>query len=74
MAGIQTEGVKIEEAQGHDLLKADFLVIAAGSVRENRLMSEIEMLISEVYVIGYAKEPRNALEAIKEGFLTGLKI
>ena len=57
MAGIQTEGVEIEEAKSHDLLKVDSLVVAAGFVRKNRLMFEIEMLIWEVYVIGDAKEP-----------------
>jgi hypothetical protein len=30
--------------------------------------------VPEMHVIGDAKSPRNALEAIKEGFLTGLKI
>jgi 2,4-dienoyl-CoA reductase (NADPH2) len=74
VVGIRPEGVETEDAQGHSLLNADSVVVAAGSVRENRLLSEIEALISEVYIIGDAKEPRNALEAIKEGFLTGLKI
>jgi hypothetical protein len=31
-------------------------------------------LVPEIYTIGDAKAPRNALEAIKEGFLTGLRI
>jgi len=74
VVGNRPEGVEIEEAQGRDLLNADSVVVAAGSVRENRLMSEIEALILEVYIIGDAKESRNTLEAIKEGFLTGLKI
>ena len=74
VVGIRPEGVEIEETQGRDLLNADSVVVAAGSVRENRLLSEVEALISEAYIIGDAKEPRNALEAIKEGFLTGLKI
>lgn len=74
VVGIRPEGVEIEKDQGRDLLNADSVVVAAGSVRENRLMSEIEALISEVYIVGDAKEPRNALEAIKEGFLTELKI
>jgi 2,4-dienoyl-CoA reductase (NADPH2) len=74
VVGIRPEGVEIEEAQGRDLLDADSVVVAAGSVRENSLLSEIEALVLEAYIIGDAKEPRNALEAIKEGFLTGLKI
>ena len=74
MVGIRREGVEIEDAQGRDHLNADSVVVAAGSVGENRLLSEIEALVSEVHIIGDAKEPRNVLEAIKEGFLTGLKI
>ena len=74
VVGIRPEGVEIEDAQGRDHLNADSVVVAAGSVGENRLLSEIEALVSEVHIIGDAKEPRNVLEAIKEGFLTGLKI
>jgi 2,4-dienoyl-CoA reductase (NADPH2) len=66
--------VEIKNAQGRDLLKTDSVVIATGSLPENRLMAEIDRLIPEVYIIGDAKKPRNAMEAIKEGFLTGLKI
>lgn len=40
---------------------------------ENPLAS-LKDLVPELYVIGDAKKPRNALEAIKEGFLTGLKL
>jgi 2,4-dienoyl-CoA reductase (NADPH2) len=49
-------------------------VIAAGSRSDNELVNEIENLVPEVYIIGDAKEPRKALEAISEGFLVGLKI
>jgi hypothetical protein len=42
--------------------------------KENRLMADIGGLVPEVYTVGDAKEPRNALEAIKEGFFIGLKI
>ena len=67
-------GVIFEKNGVKDTLLADSVVIAAGTESEDDLVKEIEDLISEVYVIGDAKEPRNALEAIKEGFLTGLNI
>jgi 2,4-dienoyl-CoA reductase (NADPH2) len=73
VVAVLPEGVEIENAQGRDLLKTDSVVVATGSLPENRLMAEIDGLIPEVYVIGDAKKPRNAMEAIKEGFLTGLK-
>ncbi len=71
---VSTEGVEIEKEGNGDLLPADSLVIAAGAESENSLVDQIGGDIPEVYTIGDAKEPRNALEAIKEGFLTGLKI
>lgn len=71
---IKPEGLEVEKQDGPDLLPADSIVIAAGSRSENELVNEIENLVPETYVIGDAKEPRKALEAIREGFLVGLKI
>jgi len=68
------EGVKIEKEEGDDFLPADSVVIATGAESENSLSGEIGDLVPEIYTIGDAGEPRDALEAIKEGFITGLKI
>ena len=72
--GITPEGLEIETTEGPDFLSADSIVIAAGSGSENKLVDELEGLVPELYTIGDAKEPRNALEAIREGFLVGLRI
>jgi 2,4-dienoyl-CoA reductase (NADPH2) len=72
--GIRPEGVEIEKGEKHNLLPADSVVVAAGAEPENVLVEEIVDLAPEIYTIGDAKAPRNALEAIKEGFLTGLRI
>ena len=72
--GIKPAGIEIEREGGADFLPADSIVIAAGSAAENSLVSEIEKLVSEVHIIGDAKEPRKALDAIREGYLAGLKI
>jgi len=66
-------GLKIQKDDREELLPADSIVIATGSKSENALAS-IKDLAPEIYVIGDAKKPRNALEAIKEGFLVGLKV
>jgi 2,4-dienoyl-CoA reductase (NADPH2) len=66
-------GLIIQKETREELLPADSIVMATGSKSENALAS-IEGLAPEVCVIGDAKKPRNALEAIKEGFLTGLAI
>jgi 2,4-dienoyl-CoA reductase (NADPH2) len=71
---IASDGLEVEREDGPGVLPADSIVIAAGAEPENSHVSEIETLVSEVYTIGDAKEPRDALAAIEEGYLVGLKI
>jgi len=71
---ITEAGVFVEKERGRHLLPADTVVIAAGSTAENSLADELKGLVPELHVIGDAQSPRNALEAIREGFLVGLKI
>ena len=71
---ITEEGVKIETDQGTDVIPADSVVVAVGSKSENGLAQELAGEVPELHTIGDAKEPRNAMEAIKEGFLAALKI
>jgi len=66
-------GLRIQKEARVELLPADSVVIATGSKSENALAS-LKDLVPELYVIGDAKNPRNALEAMKEGFLTGVTI
>jgi len=72
--GIKPDGMEIERGNGADFLPADSIVIAAGSLSKNNLVSEIEKLVREVHTIGDAKEPRKALDAIREGYLVGLQL
>jgi 2,4-dienoyl-CoA reductase (NADPH2) len=71
---ITDEGVKLETEQGTDKVPADSVVIAVGSKSENGLAEGLTRLVPELYTIGDAKEPRNAMEAIKDGFLAALKV
>jgi 2,4-dienoyl-CoA reductase (NADPH2) len=71
---ISEAGVTLEKDERRHLLSADTVVIAAGSTSENKLAAELKDLVPEIHVIGDAQSPRNALEAIREGFLAGLKI
>lgn len=72
---VNQTGLEIQKNNGEsETLPVDSVVIAAGSRPENRLFSEIEALVPDLHLIGDAKEPRNALEALREGFLAGLKI
>lgn len=72
--GITPEGLEVETKAGPDFIPADSVVIAAGSTSEKEPAEAIECLVPEIYTIGDAKEPRNALEAIREGYHVGLKI
>ena len=66
--------MEIEKGEKRELLEADSIVIAAGTEPVDELKNEIGNLVQEIYEIGDAKEPRKALDAVREGFLTGLKI
>ncbi len=74
VTAITAQGVEIETDGKREEVLASSVVLAAGSRPENRLVSELEGLQAEVHVIGDAKEPRNALHAIREGFMLGLEI
>lgn len=65
-------GLEIQKDTGIESLPADSVVLATGSESENRLLRDVEDLVPTIYVVGDAKEPRNALKAIKEGFEAGL--
>jgi 2,4-dienoyl-CoA reductase (NADPH2) len=71
---IQKEGVTIEKEGGKDLLPADTVVIASGSKPENTLAEALAGSVAEIHVVGDARSPRNALEAIHDGLMAGLKI
>jgi hypothetical protein len=47
------------------------IVIAVGTVSENRLYQELKGLVPELHIIGDSLEPRNSLAAIHEGFKVG---
>lgn len=73
-ARFSSEGVEMEKDGETTLVPADSIVLAMGSVSVNGLAEELEGVAPEVHTIGDAKTPRNALEAIREGFLAGLRV
>jgi 2,4-dienoyl-CoA reductase (NADPH2) len=72
--GVTTDGLEVEREGSRDLLVADSVVIAGGSRSENELADQIQEMVSEIYIVGDAEKPRNALEAIREGFMAGLRL
>ena len=72
--GITREGLEVETGQGTELMPADTIIIAVGSKPENHLIPDLPDLVPDHYTVGDVNGPRNALHAIHEGFLAGLKI
>jgi len=64
---ILEDGVAIaRDGQEETLSGFDFMVLACGAKPVDTLSEEIQGKVSEVYVIGDAKQPRKALHAITE--------
>jgi 2,4-dienoyl-CoA reductase (NADPH2) len=74
VTGITEEGVKIRKGEEEAFLPADSVILATGARPLDTLSASLGDLVPEVYTIGDAVQPRNALEAVREGFLTGLKM
>ncbi|MFB0559654.1 MAG: FAD-dependent oxidoreductase, partial [Candidatus Lokiarchaeia archaeon] len=64
VANITDKGVVLENG---DILEADTVVIAVGTVPNNELIDQLEGLAPEIYTIGDCVEPRKAFEAVHEG-------
>jgi len=71
---ITDRGVMIEREGREELIPADTVVLATGSKASNHLYDQIQGRVKEIHVIGDAKSPRKALEAVAEGFAVGRTI
>jgi hypothetical protein len=58
------------------LFKADTIIISVGRKAkvETDLMKTSKKVARDVYLIGDAKQPRKIIDAIREGFWTGVSI
>ena len=65
---IKDSGVEIVRKDGsRELNEGDTIVVATGTKSENKLFEALKEKVSEIFIIGDAKEPRKALDAIHEG-------
>jgi len=72
---INEEGLLIRDSSGkEELLKADYIVFAAGMKPEKGLAEKLEKEGFSFLQIGDCREPRNIGSAIEEGFKAGLSI
>jgi len=71
---ITPESVVFEKEDQMSSLPARTVVLAIGVEPVNDLYEEFKDRVEEIYLIGDAKKPRKALEAVREGLEVGLKI
>lgn len=68
------DGVVVVRDGREALVECDSVVLALGTVSVNPLEGGLEGKVQGLYVIGDAKRPRKALDAVHEGFEVGLRI
>jgi 2,4-dienoyl-CoA reductase (NADPH2) len=71
---VTDKGLVVEREGNETFLSADTVVMAAGAKSVNALYEKIKDRVPEVYLIGDARTPRKALEAVAEGFEAGRTI
>jgi 2,4-dienoyl-CoA reductase-like NADH-dependent reductase (Old Yellow Enzyme family) len=72
---ITAEGVVVEDATGAArLVPADTVILAISRKPRQQLLTDLEFVCDELYVIGDAVKPRSMHNAIREGYLIGMRI
>jgi 2,4-dienoyl-CoA reductase (NADPH2) len=71
---VTDKGLLVVREEKEILLSADSVVMATGSRSVNVLAEKIKDLVPEIYLIGDAKAPRKALDAVADGFELGRTI
>ena len=71
---VTAKGVRLDRGEESKEIPADTVIISPGMQPVNDLYESLKNKIDEIHVIGDAKEPRKAIEAIYEGAEIGLAI
>lgn len=71
---ITAEGLIVDREGQEELIHGETVVIATGAKAVNSLYEDLKDQIKEIYLIGDAKNPRKALEAVAEGLAVGRTI
>ena len=67
-------GVIVDRGGRENLIRGDTVVLATGARAMNALYQKLQGRTREIYLIGDAKTPRKALEAVAEGLAVGRTI
>lgn len=71
---LEENGVLIESDKNQELLQCDNVVIATGYKPENSFAKTLEEAGLTVKILGDAKSPRRAIEAVEDGFLAAREL
>jgi 2,4-dienoyl-CoA reductase (NADPH2) len=71
---ITTQGVVVLSGNEERLIEADTVVLAAGVSSVNSLYDALKGSVDELHLIGDAREPRKAFDAIHEAYDTATRI
>jgi 2,4-dienoyl-CoA reductase (NADPH2) len=67
--------VLVEEAGGSErLVPAETVILAIPRKSRQQLLTDLEFFCDELYIIGDAVKPRSMHNAIREGYLIGIRI
>ncbi|MBI4443399.1 MAG: FAD-dependent oxidoreductase [Acidobacteria bacterium] len=73
-AEITEEGVVVEENGNRRLVPADTVVLAIPRKPRQQLFGDLEFVCDELYAIGDAVKPRSIHNAIRDGYMIGIRI
>ncbi len=72
---IKEDSVRVTTAEGKkETIPADTVIIAVGYKANERLYKALAGKVPEIYCIGNSSKPRRILEAVNEGYRTGLAL
>ncbi len=73
--GVREDSIRVTTAEGKkETIQADTVIIAVGYKANTRLYKALEGKVPEIHCIGNSSQPRRILEAIDEGYRTGLAL
>jgi 2,4-dienoyl-CoA reductase (NADPH2) len=71
---IEDDGVLVEEDGARRMLPADTVIISIGRKSRQQLITDLEFVCDELYTVGDAIKPRSMHNAIRDGYLIGIRI
>ena len=72
--GDEDDGVLVEEDGARRMLPADTVIISIGRKSRQQLITDLEFVCDELYTVGDAIKPRSMHNAIRDGYLIGIRI